>query len=100
MERAINYGWVCPLCKSVHSPSMMECRYCRQSEEPMFTLFSKRKKKTQLCPYCKGSKQHSNGDPCCACCPSCGGPADNGNTREVPPSPYFCTKCEKEEKNQ
>ena len=26
-------------------------------------------------------------------CPKCGGPADNGHDREVPPSPYFCTKC-------
>ena len=27
-------------------------------------------------------------------CPACGGPADNGHDRCVPPSPYFCTKCE------
>lgn len=26
-------------------------------------------------------------------CPNCGGPADNGHDRSVPPSPYFCTKC-------
>lgn len=29
-------------------------------------------------------------------CPRCGGPADNGNDRMVPPNPYNCTKCEKE----
>ena len=26
-------------------------------------------------------------------CPGCGGPADNGHDREMPPSPYYCTKC-------
>ena len=26
-------------------------------------------------------------------CPKCGGPADNGHDRSIPPSPYFCTKC-------
>ena len=27
-------------------------------------------------------------------CPSCGGPADNGNDRCIPPSPYNCSKCQ------
>lgn len=27
-------------------------------------------------------------------CPKCGGPADNGFDRCIPPSPYYCTKCE------
>lgn len=27
-------------------------------------------------------------------CPKCGGEADNGNDRCVPPNPYYCTKCE------
>lgn len=27
-------------------------------------------------------------------CPGCGGPADNGHDRCLPPSPYCCTKCE------
>jgi hypothetical protein len=26
-------------------------------------------------------------------CPSCGGIADQGHDRCVPPSPYYCTKC-------
>lgn len=26
-------------------------------------------------------------------CPRCKGPADNGNDRCVPPSPYLCTRC-------
>lgn len=26
-------------------------------------------------------------------CPGCGGDADNGHDRCVPPSPYYCTKC-------
>jgi hypothetical protein len=26
-------------------------------------------------------------------CPKCGGPADNGHDRCLPPSPYFCSKC-------
>ena len=26
-------------------------------------------------------------------CPNCGGPADNGHDRSIPPNPYFCTKC-------
>lgn len=26
-------------------------------------------------------------------CPKCGGPADNGHSRDLPPSPYLCTKC-------
>ena len=27
-------------------------------------------------------------------CPGCGGYADNGFSRSVPPDPYYCTKCE------
>lgn len=27
-------------------------------------------------------------------CPSCGGPADQGFSREDPPSPYYCSKCD------
>lgn len=27
-------------------------------------------------------------------CPGCGGPADNGFDRCLPPSPYLCTKCD------
>jgi DNA-directed RNA polymerase subunit RPC12/RpoP len=26
-------------------------------------------------------------------CPTCGGPADNGYDRELPPDPYICSKC-------
>ena len=26
-------------------------------------------------------------------CPKCGAPADNGHDREVPPNPYWCSKC-------
>lgn len=26
-------------------------------------------------------------------CPKCGGPADNGHDRCLPPNPYYCTKC-------
>jgi len=33
-------------------------------------------------------------------CPKCGGPADNGHDRELPPNPYFCTKCTAERKRQ
>lgn len=29
-------------------------------------------------------------------CPSCGGPADNGHDRCLPPAPYRCSKCEGE----
>lgn len=29
-------------------------------------------------------------------CPRCGGIADNGHDRCLPPSPYFCTKCANE----
>lgn len=30
-------------------------------------------------------------------CPQCGGPADNGFSREIPPAPYFCTECMEKE---
>ena len=36
------------------------------------------------------------GDPDIDVCPNCGGYADNGFSREVPPSPYLCAKCEPE----
>lgn len=26
-------------------------------------------------------------------CPGCGGVADNGHDREMPPNPYYCTSC-------
>jgi len=29
-------------------------------------------------------------------CPKCGGPADNGTDRELPPNVYLCTKCHAE----
>ena len=32
-------------------------------------------------------------------CPNCGGPADNGNDRCVPPNAYNCTKCTKSEED-
>ena len=28
-------------------------------------------------------------------CPNCGGPADNGHDRCVPPAQYYCKKCMK-----
>lgn len=33
-------------------------------------------------------------------CPRCGGPADNGHDRCVPPSPYLCTKCQAEQESE
>ena len=30
-------------------------------------------------------------------CPNCGGEADNGHDRCMPPNVYFCTKCEQED---
>ncbi len=33
-------------------------------------------------------------DPDLSKCPNCGGEADNGHDRCVPPNPYYCTKCE------
>jgi hypothetical protein len=33
-------------------------------------------------------------------CPNCGGPTDNGFSREIPPSPYLCTKCEVKYENR
>ena len=27
-------------------------------------------------------------------CPKCGGPADLGHSRDHPPNPYFCSKCQ------
>ena len=27
-------------------------------------------------------------------CPGCGGPADNGHSRDLPPVPYYCTRCD------
>ena len=33
-------------------------------------------------------------DPDITKCPECGGEADNGHDRCVPPNPYVCTMCE------
>lgn len=38
-------------------------------------------------------------DPDINKCPKCGGYADNGFDRSLPPEPYYCSKCEKEWKN-
>ncbi len=27
-------------------------------------------------------------------CPSCGGDADNGQSRDYPPVPYYCKRCD------
>ena len=32
-------------------------------------------------------------EPDLTVCPECGGPADNGFSREFPPLPYVCSKC-------
>ena len=34
-------------------------------------------------------------DPDLTKCPNCGGDADNGFDRCIPPNPYHCTKCDK-----
>ena len=33
-------------------------------------------------------------------CPCCGGDADNGHDRALPPSPYYCRKCQTEADDQ
>ena len=35
-------------------------------------------------------------EPDLSVCPGCGGEADNGHDRCLPPSPYYCTKCDAE----
>lgn len=37
-----------------------------------------------------------NVEPDIDVCPQCGGPADRGFNREVPPVPYVCSKCGRE----
>jgi hypothetical protein len=34
-----------------------------------------------------------NQHPDLSTCPGCGGEADNGHDREIPPTPYYCPKC-------
>ncbi len=54
------------------------------------------------CPYCKIEEleerikelEGQDKKPNLSTCPGCGGPADNGHDRCVPPSPYYCTKCD------
>ena len=47
----------------------------------------------------KSSISGHGADPCPArtpdlnICPGCGGPADNGHDRGDPPTPYYCSKC-------
>lgn len=57
-----------------------------------------------------GSRARRRGDPCKVArealnplhdpdltkCPTCGGPADNGHDRCLPPNPYCCTRCQGE----
>lgn len=50
------------------------------------------------CPTCKGTGEPSSSDMPeiemdLNTCPQCGGPADNGHDRCIPPSPYWCSKC-------
>ena len=54
------------------------------------------------CPFCgKGLVEkrvpnlmiEDEPEPDLTKCPTCGGPADNGHTRELPPTPYICSKC-------
>ena len=53
---------------------------------------------TDVCPKTaiqKDSTQNGNiQEPDVNVCPGCGGYADNGFSRSVPPDPYYCTKCE------
>lgn len=44
-------------------------------------------------PGCDGTCCQPVEEPDLSRCPKCGGPADNGHDREVPPNPYYCTKC-------
>lgn len=57
------------------------------------------------CPGCGGSDIQDNVDNSSGSdtpepkvdlnvCPGCGGPADNGHDRCVPPNVYFCSRCD------
>ena len=46
-------------------------------------------------PWCRirGTCQRKQADPDISRCPRCGSAADNGHDRELPPNPYFCSRC-------
>lgn len=41
----------------------------------------------------KSTKKSNGGETDLSKCPGCGGEADNGFDRCVPPAPYYCTTC-------
>ena len=45
-------------------------------------------------PYVEVDVTGEPGEVDLTICPACGGPADNGHDREVPPNPYYCDACQ------
>ncbi|WP_205042161.1 DUF1778 domain-containing protein [Rhodoligotrophos defluvii] len=45
-------------------------------------------------------RRRSRREPDLTKCPNCGGEADNGFDRGLPPSPYYCSKCEAAERRK
>lgn len=41
--------------------------------------------------------EYTHYEPDLTKCPTCGGEADNGFDRCIPPSPYECSKCQESE---
>ena len=103
----VDYGFTCDACKKEIDMQMDYQEMLSYRNRGGFTsIFGDGMEMSlDLCQECikehlgKFIQFHGNAywepesEPDLSKCPKCGGPADNGHDREIPPNAYWCSKC-------
>jgi hypothetical protein len=102
----LDYGYTCDACKKEIDTQMDYQEMLSYRNRGGFTsIFGDGTEMSlDLCQDCikeylgkflqfHGNSYRAGPEPDLSKCPKCGGDADNGHDRSIPPIPYFCTKC-------